>query len=133
MIACHLDLDIVFVYDDEDERAPEAYAALVRKLINWLTVKTREGDLFEVYLQSFEDHAERQYHNCNCCRSFIHRFGSLVTIAEDGLSFSTIYDGDTSDWGLGQANWDIRFVFDGNPVSHSTIFRVIIADTITQS
>jgi len=42
------DLDIVFVYDDEDERAPEVYAAFVRKLINWLTVKTGEGDLFEI-------------------------------------------------------------------------------------
>lgn len=42
------DLDIVFVYEDEDERAPEAYAAFVRKLINWLTVKTSEGDLFEI-------------------------------------------------------------------------------------
>ena len=42
------DLDIVFVYEDEDERAPEAYAAFVRKLINWLTVKTAEGDLFEI-------------------------------------------------------------------------------------
>jgi len=42
------DLDIVFVYDDEDERAPEVYAALVRKLINWLTIKTGEGDLFEI-------------------------------------------------------------------------------------
>lgn len=42
------DLDIVFVYEDDDERAPEAYAALVRKLINWLTTKTGEGDLFEI-------------------------------------------------------------------------------------
>jgi glutamate-ammonia-ligase adenylyltransferase len=42
------DLDIVFVYDDEDERAGEVYAALVRKLINWLTVKTSEGDLYEI-------------------------------------------------------------------------------------
>ncbi|MEH3086399.1 MAG: bifunctional [glutamate--ammonia ligase]-adenylyl-L-tyrosine phosphorylase/[glutamate--ammonia-ligase] adenylyltransferase [Xylophilus ampelinus] len=42
------DLDIVFVFDDEDERAPEAYTALVRKLINWLMVKTREGDLYEI-------------------------------------------------------------------------------------
>ena len=37
------DLDIVFVFDDDDERAPEIYAAFVRKLINWLTVKTGEG------------------------------------------------------------------------------------------
>ena len=42
------DLDIVFVYEDEDERAPEVYATFVRKLINWLTVKTGEGDLFEI-------------------------------------------------------------------------------------
>jgi len=42
------DLDIVFVYDDEDDRAVEVYATLVRKLINWMTVKTGEGDLFEI-------------------------------------------------------------------------------------
>ena len=42
------DLDIVFVYQDDDERAGEVYAGLVRKLINWLTVKTSEGDLYEI-------------------------------------------------------------------------------------
>ena len=42
------DLDIVFVYQDDDERAMEVYASLVRKLINWLTVKTGEGDLYEI-------------------------------------------------------------------------------------
>ena len=42
------DLDIVFIYDDEDERAQEVYAAYVRKLINWMTVKTGEGDLYEI-------------------------------------------------------------------------------------
>ena len=42
------DLDIVFVYEDPDERAPEVYGAFVRKLINWFTIKTAEGDLFEI-------------------------------------------------------------------------------------
>ncbi|MBE7367389.1 bifunctional [glutamate--ammonia ligase]-adenylyl-L-tyrosine phosphorylase/[glutamate--ammonia-ligase] adenylyltransferase [Ramlibacter pallidus] len=42
------DLDIVFVYEDEDERAPDAYAAYVRKIINWLSTNTAEGDLFEI-------------------------------------------------------------------------------------
>ena len=42
------DLDIVFVFDDDDENASEIYAAFVRKLINWLAVKTGEGDLFEI-------------------------------------------------------------------------------------
>lgn len=60
-------------------------------------------------------------------------YALTVEIAEDGLSFTTIYDGDTSDWGLGQANWDIRFVFDGNPIAHSIKFRVMVEDTITKS
>jgi glutamate-ammonia-ligase adenylyltransferase len=42
------DLDIVFVYEDEDERAQEIYANYVRKMINWMTVKTAEGDLYEI-------------------------------------------------------------------------------------
>ncbi len=42
------DLDIVFVYEDDHEQAPEVYAAFVRKLINWLTIKTGEGDLYEI-------------------------------------------------------------------------------------
>ncbi len=42
------DLDIVFVFDDEDDNASEIYSGFVRKLINWLTVKTGEGDLFEI-------------------------------------------------------------------------------------
>lgn len=42
------DLDIVFIFDDDDDNAPEIYTAWVRKLINWLTVKTGEGDLYEI-------------------------------------------------------------------------------------
>ncbi|MFM2240153.1 MAG: Glutamate-ammonia-ligase adenylyltransferase [Pseudomonadota bacterium] len=42
------DLDIVFVYQDEHPQAGEIYAQLVRRLINWLTVKTGEGDLYEI-------------------------------------------------------------------------------------
>ncbi|HEY9097130.1 MAG TPA: bifunctional [glutamate--ammonia ligase]-adenylyl-L-tyrosine phosphorylase/[glutamate--ammonia-ligase] adenylyltransferase [Hydrogenophaga sp.] len=42
------DLDIVFVFDDDDENAGEIYAGFVRKLINWLSVKTGEGDLYEI-------------------------------------------------------------------------------------
>ena len=42
------DLDIVFVYDDPHEQAGEIYATYVRKLIHWLSVKTSEGDLYEI-------------------------------------------------------------------------------------
>ena len=46
------DLDVVFLYDDADEpdkdRALDAYASFVRKLITWLTVRTAAGELFDV-------------------------------------------------------------------------------------
>jgi glutamate-ammonia-ligase adenylyltransferase len=42
------DLDIVFLYDDEDERAGEVYAAFARKLITWLSLRTAAGALYEI-------------------------------------------------------------------------------------
>jgi [glutamine synthetase] adenylyltransferase / [glutamine synthetase]-adenylyl-L-tyrosine phosphorylase len=42
------DLDLVFVYDDASEQAAEVYGQLVRKFIHWLTVKTSDGDLYEI-------------------------------------------------------------------------------------
>jgi glutamate-ammonia-ligase adenylyltransferase len=42
------DLDVVFVFDDEDERAFEVYAAYVRRLITWLTLRTSAGELFDI-------------------------------------------------------------------------------------
>ncbi|MCP6335956.1 DUF294 nucleotidyltransferase-like domain-containing protein, partial [Klebsiella pneumoniae] len=34
------DLDVVFVFDDDDENAAEIYAGFVRRLITWLTLRT---------------------------------------------------------------------------------------------
>ena len=46
------DLDVVFLYDDTEEpdtdRAAEAYGAFVRKMINWLTLRTAAGELFDI-------------------------------------------------------------------------------------
>ena len=42
------DLDIVFVFQDEHPQAPEIYAQFARKLIQWLTLKTGEGDVYEI-------------------------------------------------------------------------------------
>jgi glutamate-ammonia-ligase adenylyltransferase len=42
------DLDLVFVFDDDDERAPEVYAAFARKLITWLSLRTASGALYEI-------------------------------------------------------------------------------------
>jgi glutamate-ammonia-ligase adenylyltransferase len=45
------DLDIIFLYDDPDERAAENYARLAQRYNNWLTVRTSAGALFETDLQ----------------------------------------------------------------------------------
>lgn len=42
------DLDIIFLYDDDHERAPDVYAAYARRLITWLTSHTAAGTLFDV-------------------------------------------------------------------------------------
>ena len=42
------DLDIVFLYEDADERAPEVYARFAQRLITWLTTRTSAGILFDV-------------------------------------------------------------------------------------
>jgi len=45
------DLDLIFLYDDADERAPETYARLSQRLNHWLTTRTSSGILFETDLR----------------------------------------------------------------------------------
>ncbi|MEO8717561.1 MAG: bifunctional [glutamate--ammonia ligase]-adenylyl-L-tyrosine phosphorylase/[glutamate--ammonia-ligase] adenylyltransferase, partial [Burkholderiales bacterium] len=45
------DLDLIFVYDDADERAAENYARLAQRLNLWLTARTSSGALFETDLR----------------------------------------------------------------------------------
>ncbi|HWS74751.1 MAG TPA: bifunctional [glutamate--ammonia ligase]-adenylyl-L-tyrosine phosphorylase/[glutamate--ammonia-ligase] adenylyltransferase [Quisquiliibacterium sp.] len=45
------DLDLVFVHEDEDERAPEAYATLSQRMATWLSARTAAGQLFEIDLR----------------------------------------------------------------------------------
>jgi glutamate-ammonia-ligase adenylyltransferase len=46
------DLDLIFLYDDDDdERAPEMYARLAQRLNHWLTTRTSSGTLFETDLR----------------------------------------------------------------------------------
>ena len=45
------DLDLVFLFDDDDERAPEAYALLAQRLAGWLSTRTAAGLLFEIDLR----------------------------------------------------------------------------------
>ena len=51
------DLDIIFIYDDEDEAAAETYARLAARLNNWLSSRTGAGVLFETDLRLRPDGA----------------------------------------------------------------------------
>ena len=69
------DLDLIFLYDDPDERAPEVYARLGQRINNWLTSRTSSGVLFDTdlrlrpsgasgllvsSLEAFEEYQEKQ-------------------------------------------------------------------------
>jgi glutamate-ammonia-ligase adenylyltransferase len=45
------DLDLIFLYEDPDERAPEIYARLAQRLARWLTSRTAAGVLFDIDLR----------------------------------------------------------------------------------
>jgi glutamate-ammonia-ligase adenylyltransferase len=45
------DLDLVFVHDDEDERATEAYSMLAQRVSGWLSTRTAAGLLFDTDLR----------------------------------------------------------------------------------
>jgi len=42
------DLDVVFLYDDDDQEAPGLYAKLAQRFITWMTAHTPAGTLFDI-------------------------------------------------------------------------------------
>lgn len=42
------DLDLIFLYDDDDQDAPAAYAKLAQRFITWMTTHTSSGILFDI-------------------------------------------------------------------------------------
>ncbi|WDZ97359.1 bifunctional [glutamate--ammonia ligase]-adenylyl-L-tyrosine phosphorylase/[glutamate--ammonia-ligase] adenylyltransferase [Herbaspirillum sp. WKF16] len=42
------DLDVVFLYDDDDQEAPAHYAKLAQRFITWMTSLTPAGTLFDI-------------------------------------------------------------------------------------
>jgi len=51
------DLDIVFLYDDDDAHAPEIYARLAQRINSWLTTLTPAGMLYDTDLRLRPDGA----------------------------------------------------------------------------
>ena len=42
------DLDVIFLYDDDDQEAPALYAKLAQRFITWMTCHTPAGILFDI-------------------------------------------------------------------------------------
>ncbi|QNG62567.1 hypothetical protein B1VFA_018 [Rhizobium phage B1VFA] len=74
------------------EAVRERFAASIK--VDGPLFTTDAGDLWEEYLNGFDDPAERQGHNCNCCRSFIRHYGGLVTIDDKGIHHSALWNVD---------------------------------------
>jgi [glutamine synthetase] adenylyltransferase / [glutamine synthetase]-adenylyl-L-tyrosine phosphorylase len=51
------DLDLVFLYEDDDERAPVRYARLAQRMVTWLTSTTAAGPLYDIDLRLRPDGA----------------------------------------------------------------------------
>jgi len=83
-----------FYAGDFDDLTRSAQSALARALEQGKggLFRVDAGDLFEQYLAQFADPADRQYHNCNCCHSFLRRFGSLAYMTESGDVRSALWD-----------------------------------------
>ena len=56
----------------------------------------------------------------------------VITIANDGLSFTAIYPEDTSSWSTGTASWDIRFSLGGS-VFYTVTMRLNVIGQVTLS
>ncbi len=51
------DLDLVLLYEDDDERAPMRYARLAQRMVTWLTSTTAAGPLYDIDLRLRPDGA----------------------------------------------------------------------------
>ena len=74
---------------NQDDVEYDAYVRAINKTFSERTngqplFTTDATGLFDAYLAGFSPE-ERQYHNCNCCRRFIEKYGGLVTLHDGGV------------------------------------------------
>lgn len=69
----------------------EAFALLIKDQSVLFITDLDRDELWNTYLNGFEDPIEKQEHNCHCCRSFIKNYGNIVIIDKNHC-ISTIWD-----------------------------------------
>jgi hypothetical protein len=56
------------------------FAKLAKLASNTLyTVEVSKEEIIDTYLNNLPE-SDRQYHNCNCCKNFLHHYGNVVAI-----------------------------------------------------
>lgn len=66
----------------------------ISKLEHGPLVFTTDADpttIIHEYLAGFSDPTQRQVHNCDCCKSFLRRYGSLVFVRADGRQVPALW------------------------------------------
>ena len=85
------------VYNNENDRYPEVQHNLKSYFDEAISskklFKTNVQGLFDLFVDNLPVEA-RQHYTCSACRHFIERFGGLVTIDENGIMASAIWDED---------------------------------------
>ena len=92
------------ISEQSDRYHTHAYDLLVSKMQERFASFTKGSPVFQTdagyklwdaYLNSFPVE-DRQYHDCQACKSFIRRFGGLVVIKDDGSFKSAVWPKDAS-------------------------------------
>lgn len=78
-------------YDSWIERINKKFRSDIKDGLEPLFA-TDANSIWDIYLNSFNDAGERQYHNCHACRQFIQRYGNLATVDDDGLISSALWN-----------------------------------------
>ena len=76
-------------YKELREAVNENFLAAANSGESLLT--TDAGDLFSVYLEAIPEEYRQEY-NCHACKDFFNRYGSIVTVLEDGTLRMTLSD-----------------------------------------
>ncbi len=75
---------------------------------------TNNSDIWGSYLNSFSD---RQYHNCNACKNFILRYGTLVVVDNEGRAIPAMWDSRDAECDEKQAIISMQKSFDKSKIT----------------
>ena len=72
------------MFDHIKKQVQKQFAKLAKEEL--FIVDVEKNELFNAYLDCFQDPVIRQEHNCNCCKSFLNHYGHIVAIKNGKLS-----------------------------------------------